>query len=359
MTRAMTQPAPHLAPSTSTRRGLPGWWHVANAQRQLAAARRAVPSVLTTVTEGVPGSTDWTASAGEWTGTGTAVFYLGREAPEAVLRMSTIGQHRLRRETAVLTHLVGVPLPAPVRAILPRPLANGTVEGFEYVVQAALSGLSADLLAGQPIWPQLEAAAVSSIDAIHRATARPMVIDEELLRCWVDEPLAVLRRVTARMPGVTRPTRLTRLREILRTELGGRPVLASWIHGDFWAGNLLADAAGNVTGIVDWDLAAADELPSHDHLHLQLYRRHTLTGEELGAIVCELIDPSHAWTDEESAALAACSWAFPEGLPSMRALVLLYWLRHVAAISVQQRSYVTHSIRVWELRNVHRVLRCL
>ena len=33
--------------------------------------------------------------------------------------------------------------------------------------------------------------------------------------------------------------------------------------------------------------------------------------------------------------------------------------RHVAAVSVQQRSYVTHSVRVWELRNVHRVLRSL
>jgi hypothetical protein len=359
MTGPRAEPPPHLAPSTFSRRGMPGWWHLANAQRQLAAARRALPSVLTTLGERVPGSAAWTPSAGVWTGTGTAVFHLGSEAPEAVLRMSTIGQHRLRRETAVLTHLVDVRLPAPVRAILPQPLANGTVEGFEYVVQAALSGLSADFLAGQPTWPRLEAAAVSAIDAIHRATARPQVVGDELLRRWVDEPLAVVRRVCARMPGVTRPSRLTELRDILREELSGRAVQTSWIHGDFWAGNLLADVAGNVTGIVDWDLAAGEELPSHDHVHLRLYRRLTLTGEELGGIVCELADPSHHWTDEESAALEASAWAFPDGLPSGRALVLLYWLRHVAAISVQQRSYVTHSIRVWELRNVHRVLRCL
>jgi hypothetical protein len=40
-------------------------------------------------------------------------------------------------------------------------------------------------------------------------------------------------------------------------------------------------------------------------------------------------------------------------------LLLLYWLRYIAAIGQQQEQYVDHSVLIWRLRNVYPVLRAL
>jgi hypothetical protein len=350
-------PASHLLPPTAQRRG-PGWWHVATERRRLGAARRAVPAVLAQVASTYDPAASWVPAAGIWTGTGMAVFGMGSGTDAAVLRMAPGGQQRLQRELQVLQHLAGLSLPPALVRLMPRCLAAGSVGDYDYVVDAALPGRSAHLLVGQPVWPELQAEAFAAADLLHRSTAREVLVDEPLLARWVEEPLAVVERISSRLPGAARQDRVALLRKTLRDGLVGRRVLASWVHGDFWPGNLLADESG-LSGIVDWDLAAPDELAVHDYLHLLLSCERDVSGLELGDIVCRLAAPGHVWTPAEQAVLDACSWVFPDGPPTGRVLVLLHWLRHVAAVSVQQQSYVTHSVRVWEVRNVHRILRSL
>jgi aminoglycoside phosphotransferase (APT) family kinase protein len=286
------------------------------------------------------------------------VFALRGTEP-GVLRLTATGQDAFARETAVLDVLRSVGLPEHVLALLPRRLATGTVGGLAYVVDEELPGHTAELHAGQPTWRALESAALGAVDALHRATAQSVVVDDQVLDHWVEQPLAVVTRMVRQLPGVTPGDRLPRLRAELRQALAGRTVTTSWVHGDYWAGNLLALPDGRLSGIVDWDLACAGELAVHDYLHLLLYRRWAVAGQELGDAVCTLLRDDRAWTEDERAALAQSAWVFADVPPPPRVLLLLQWLRHVAAVSVQQQRYVTHSVRVWELRNVHRVLKAL
>lgn len=345
----------HLADARRPR-PLPGWWHAATASRRLAAARRALPDVLAALVR--DGSAPWTPVSSNWTSTGTAVVHLRCAGQAAMLRLSTAGQGRLRRETAVLHSLHSLPLPDDLRRLLPRRLAAGAEAGWEYALDEALVGGSLELLVNTEMWAAVLPSALAAAEALHRTTARPGVIDADRLRHWVDDPLAVVAAAVSALPGLTPPTQVSRLRDLLHRELGGRAVMTSWIHGDFWAGNLLAVPPGTLTGIVDWDLSGDDELPIHDYLHLIVHRRRDVSGADIGDVVRELL-AADAWSAEDLAVVARTDWTFPDGMPPTKVLLLLHWLRHVAAVSVQQRSYVTHSVGVWQVRNVHRVLRAL
>jgi aminoglycoside phosphotransferase (APT) family kinase protein len=345
----MTTPTVDQAPHRLTRAAS------ARLPRQsLSAARRRLPAVLA---DARSSATPAVRSA-LWTSTGTAVFRLDEPA-RTVLRLSPFSDAALQRETEVLAELAGLALPSPLRRLLPARLCAGRVGAWGYVLDREIPGVSGELLVGQPAWAELQADAVAALTALHGVAARRTVVDEALLQRWVDAPVAVVARICGRLPRVTPMHRLDRLRTLLREELAGRQVEVGWAHGDFWAGNLLTEADGRLTGIVDWDLAAPDELALHDLLHLLLYHRRLVSGSETGDLVVGLLAGEQPWTPEEAPVVELARAAFPDGPPSDRVLVLLHWLRHVAAVSVQQRAYVQHSVRVWELRNVHRVLRAV
>ena len=333
-------------------------WQHATRHRSQAAARRAVPAVLHDATAQSPQLAGALCRPLAWTTTGTGLFQLRTAGVHAVLRLTAAGGPRLRREADVLASLNRLPLTSAVRAVLPQRLAAGALSGFEYAVDVELPGVAGDLLVGQPTWEGIRRDAFAVIDAVHRAGSVDTRVGDDLLRRWVDAPIEIVRRACTRLPGLASRARLDQLGALLRSELAGRDVRTSWVHGDFWAGNLLVGPGALVTGVVDWDLAAPDELPVHDYLHLLLYRLRSTTGRDLGAITRDLLadGPGSA---EITAAAGAWEWAFPDGSPPRRVLVLLHWLRHVAVVSLQQQSYVAHSVRAWDLRNIHPVLRSL
>lgn len=357
-TAGLGLPAHLVPPTPGTPRPQLGWLAARRGPRELARIRALLPGVLAQLSEqhGVA-CRDWLASPGTWTSTGTATFQLGPAPgePAALLRLSPSGRQRFQRESEVLGQLT-----RGSTAVLPRRLAAGTAHGCPFVLDAFIPGRSAAALVGDARWPSVQGAALAAINGMHREFGRPMIVGEDALRHWVDAPLAVLRRRISRLPGVSLSSRLDRLGELLTNSLAGRKLDATWVHGDFWAGNLLVDeTTSDLTGIVDWDLAAPRELPVHDYLHLLVYRRRERSGRNLGDVVCDLLRERDGWSTEERTALAGADWCFHEDPPPGRVLLLLHWLRHVAAVSVHQRSYVNHSVLVWELRNVHQVLRAL
>jgi thiamine kinase-like enzyme len=210
------------------------------------------------------------------------------------------------------------------RDLLPRLLANGHIGSTAYVVEERLSGLTLGVRAGDP---RLLRAAADAIGRLHRATARDAIVGTELLERAVLEPTRMLTGALARRRAQrSNIEALERLADGLCASLEGRVTVLSWIHGDYWPGNILTNSNGDVNGIVDWEFACADDLPSFDVATLILHARTECRGQHLGRVVRDLL-ASSAWSPTELALLGDAADA-RAGL-DLETLVLLSWLRHI------------------------------
>ncbi|SIM50463.1 phosphotransferase family protein [Micromonospora cremea] len=257
----------------------------------------------------------------------------------------------LRRQAEVLDLLGSNQRLPDLRSLLPSCAAQGEVEGRYYCVEGALRGVAASgLMLRRTRRAALLASASRVIRDLHQRTRERTLLDRDAVADWVDAPLRRLEKYVATHP---RRDRLLdtvwRLREELLAALVGRTVSISWIHGDFWPGNLLATSSGEVTGIVDWDRAAARQLPLHDLLHLHILARRLARGDELGEIVVHALRHGIDRTLDVPAAEAA-SWL--DGIPPRPAL-LLYWLRHMLLFIDSEGD---HDDPRWIRSNVERVL---
>jgi aminoglycoside phosphotransferase (APT) family kinase protein len=331
-------------------------WRSSTAAIRLARAESLVPRILLTIPRCMePGARRWRTISRKWTSTGTAVFVvrLERIQPCIVVRINSRGVAWLSRETLVLKQLRNYPLPRRLQTLLPTRLAAGDMAGHQFTVDEALPG-------SQHLGPNLarDVAAISLIGELHQATAQEMTVDHETLEAWLGAPLHTITALLRRLPLPLPRDALDRLVVRVRRDLLGRSVKVSWIHGDFWAGNLLVDEVSRaITGIIDWDLAAFPELPMHDVLQMLLLSRTLDRRESLGQVVAQLLNGG-SWTTDERKLLETAGWAIADDV-DQSTLLLLYWLRYVAAIGQQQEHYVDHSVLIWRLRNLHPVLRTL
>ena len=245
--------------------------------------------------------TDLVVSNAQATSTGMAIVSMGPTGgfPRFVLKMPMTHQAEegLRRETRVLANLHADERLGDWRQLIPRPITQGTAGRWVYRVDAALAGApAADGVAREGGRGPLQETAAETIHFLHRATTRTVHGDRALAERWVDARLhdlwpRGLRRGSLR-------SRCTRLRDELHGAVLGRALRTSWVHGDFWLGNLLLSQDGSIRGIVDWDAASPGELALHDVMHLLLYTRRMATGQELGLIVRNQLRDA-AWPDHE------------------------------------------------------------
>jgi hypothetical protein len=301
----------------------------------------------------------------ELTSTGIGLFLIASadEQLHTVVMVPTSPDavRRLDREVAVLSVLQADDRLGDWRELVPVPRASGTLRGRRYQVNSALAGHPPTPgLGASDLRPALLTMAANAIDVLHRATARTVVADTDLIAQWVDLHLREL------LPpiGGPRPLRfgLQRLRDELYEALAGQTLCAGWIHGDYWLGNLLCSSAEPgrclIEGIVDWDASAPLELPVHDVAHLLLSTRRLLTGRELGHIVRDQLR-GRGWALHERELLdRQITWRGTGSLTE-RHLLLLYWLRHAAMHARQQRRLGGCRYRWWEYRNVLPVLASL
>lgn len=268
------------------------------------------------------------------------------------LARSKQGARSLRTAAASLTALRADPRADGWEVSLPEILDVSELDGFPYVVESALSGVSAARVLRQGAdWQPIAALATDAIEGLHRRTRARMRVDAQLLGRWIDRPADAIRPLVAGR----REAALRALEQEFRSRLDGAIVSAGWIHGDFVPENVLVDPdAGSITGIVDWELADRPNLPAIDRAMFLLAARSQTARAELGDVVAAVAkgEAGNALRSSLDAALADLG-----DLLDARTLALFCWLRHVAAVVTQSGRYSRHP--VWKRYNVYHVLDAL
>jgi len=332
---------------------------------QLATARELVPEILPTISPPANASppSDWIIQGATRPENIGRVHMLGpAECPaEAVLRISKNSEQaeRLRREGELLARIRADQRLGDWCSVIPKRLSEGEIQGHRYAVESKLPGNDGrSLMSDTKEIVGMQIAAAGMIGKLHQRTAASVVVDSGVLERWVDERLLQIQHLNRTTPWFARfEAKIGLLGTQLHDALEGRTLAVSWIHGDFWPGNILITPDGNtLTGIVDWEFATSDELPLHDLVFFLLSTRAMVQGCLLGDIVRAWIGGA-GWTPHERAVLNSLDMSLQGDDADERTMVLLVWLRHIA---IELTNYPSHGRHwMWVGKNVEGVLRCV
>lgn len=337
------------------------WQH----RHLLAQVKELVPLIVATLPPkpGVPVPQHWQVTQILRTVSEMTVAVLGtREQPGIAifkLPQTPAAATSLQHQNLVTATLRAHPALQRWQHLLPSPLASGEIAGRPYVLETRITGTDiARLALNDQEWVAIQHAACQSISQLHQQTAQTVCISDDMLQRWVNAPLAALQQIT---PTLLTPAdyqaHLQQLQEELRNALTGHTVSTSWIHGDYTPGNILIDPATHtVTGLIDWELAAPDELPQLDLIQFFMTTRLLRQQCEYGDVVCALIT-RRGWQPQETRLLDAAQEALPGDPLPARTLVLLCWLHHVASTVTKTEQYAHH--QWWKARNLEAVLLAL
>jgi aminoglycoside phosphotransferase (APT) family kinase protein len=216
--------------------------------------------------------------------------------------------------------------------LVPQPVTHGRIDAIAFFVETFLPGRPALALATDA-WTRdaIQAAATRTISVLHDATRERLVVTNEHLTRWIDDPSRSIEQAQDRgLRATSVSVRFRSLFDDLKSSLHGRSLATSSIHGDYWLGNILIGDHDAPSGIIDWDRFEAAQLPWHDVLHLLLFTRRMGSRLEVATIV-QALRANGFWSPSEAHLMATTRERMMDDSPADDALVLLYWLRHTAA----------------------------
>jgi hypothetical protein len=307
------------------RRALVVGWKIAPAQTLLdAVATEAGRATGATFAEATPGVRE-----------GMLIV----PADDAILRVA-VGPARAEAATErEVLEALHAARPDPVVAErVPWPVAHGRTGLADWLVERRLRGehvapgLDGPLLSG----------CVDFLVGLHAARrARP--------EQWSPVPDA---EIAARFVPPAAGVALVEIARSISDEVAVVP--CGFAHGDFWSGNLLVET-GRLTGVVDWDAAAAARPALLDLIHLRLVDAARPTALSWGAAVVERLLPWGRSGGDDVSAEYCRRIGFEPTAEQLRALAIAYWLHRVA---YQLGHYADRSSR-WIAGNVELVLQNL
>lgn len=248
-----------------------------------------------------------------------------------------------------------------VQPLVPRTIAWGQFEDCSYQLETAIPG--------EAVGRQLQAAELSSLVRFAADALLTLQVNTRQ-QCIVDEPLferlAGRHLSGIRTTAMARPNSADLCEYIDRTESELRELLLSlelpvtWIHGDYWPGNLLfcRNGAVRLSGIVDWDRASSSDLPLHDLLHLIAYSRKLHQPGSLGYHIESGLLPGAYMADELRLLEESCRQLGVELTSDLlRGMTIIYWARFVAEHLARYPGSAAN--RHWFDENVSRVLHAI
>jgi ubiquinone/menaquinone biosynthesis C-methylase UbiE len=213
---------------------------------------------------------------------------------------------------------------AALSKLIPQPVARGEIRGIQYYAE--------ERVAGQPLGTVLQShnvatwldAADSFLKALNPCLHErvPAPLSGESYHQQVLEPLERVGRII--------DTSLSgRLRRFFDSRLQGRNLRTGSVHGDFCDSNIFVRGT-SVVGVIDWDDSSTTAIPAVDAINLvhsvdRLLNRRSSTAESVLRLsnFTRLADGERSFLQTN---YERCGVDSSDHL----ALVLLYWLRHVA-----------------------------
>jgi aminoglycoside phosphotransferase (APT) family kinase protein len=277
----------------------------------------------------------------------TAVFLSGADGRRFIVRIarSPIARRRATRNFEAIRSLHASSLPKALIEVIPRAVARGTCEPYDYFVEECLTG-HGGLSEGtrrQDGWAREPAEFLS---ALHETTAQPVLIGDSELQRLILEPIERLSRAC----GSESADRVLR-RVSVRCEEGlrGRTLPLVRTHGDFTESNCLFDGDGRLSGVVDWEVSEERGLPLLDLLQLL-----PVAGEDSRAARWRRFD---AWMDLfrqphdvlEDPVMGRYVRSMDVEAGSIPALLLAQWVTHAAdRAAVRRADDRWMRLRVWQ-----------
>lgn len=237
----------------------------------------------------------------------------------------------------------------------PRLLGEGQFKNRPYWIVEYLPGVGLDTMLHGDKSSSIMRHAVEAIGSFHKKTSKEIVVGDELLDKWIFIPINIILRSPLRFYHKGSRQILNRLGLELASTLRGKRVVISWIHGDYWPNNILVSEDGTqITGIVDWDLAQPDDLPSMDVVNFLLSAYREIWGMELGSVIVKNYE-SDAWESNVQGIWDQEIQWLNNTVPNLKNTLTIFWLRHLSANLLKSRRYSLNP--VWAIRNFYIVMK--
>ena len=198
---------------------------------------------------------------------GTSVVIGGpsnRDTADVVLRLPsrTANVQRCHINATALVRLQDSPL----SGLLPRLVCQGNHQGQEYTVETRCTGY--EIAYGTNDLNAMVYRACIAIAELHVNTAVMTVMNAGNFDSLVTPYLADIRLFSS--PDIQ--VRLDKFAVALRQALIGKTVALGFVHGDFKVSNMLFDATGKLTAVIDWDGFSARGFQVFDYLTFLAYK---------------------------------------------------------------------------------------